>query len=218
MKHCFTIVCLLLVTAYYGHAQVPVSKEPRHHNVFENAWVRVLDVRIPPGDTSLYHRHEIPSVFLILTKTKTGSQAIVEPARVNLSAGNIWYESFEEKPRVHRVWNNDTSVFHAMDIELLHKAPGGTDAPLEMKFFTSLFDESLIRAYRLVLDAHSNVHLAERKTPALVIRLTDGEGEVGVNDKLYLKKGDFSFIEAGHTIDFFNKGTARISLAFFELK
>src|SRR3977135_1689830 len=65
-------------------AQIPVSKEPRHHNVFENAWVRILDVRIPPADTSLFHKHEIPSVFLVLSNTKTGSEVIIEPAKMRL--------------------------------------------------------------------------------------------------------------------------------------
>jgi len=35
-----------------------VSQEPRHHVVFANAQFHVLDVNIPPGDTSLDHRHE----------------------------------------------------------------------------------------------------------------------------------------------------------------
>lgn len=218
MKHFYTITCCLLATIYSCRAQLPVSKEPRHHNVFENAWIRVLDVHIPPGDTSLFHRHEIPSVFMVLTKTKTGSQAIVEPERPNLSAGNIWYESFEEKPRVHRVWNNDTSDFHAMDIELLRTKHEDASPSIEMNFFTLLFDESPVRTYRVVLDKHASVHLEGRKTPVLVIRLTDGGGDVGVNDKLYKKKGDFSFIDAGHSIDFNYQGTGRVSLVFFELK
>ena len=40
-------------------AQVPVSKEPRHHVTFENQQLRILDVNIPPGDKSLEHRHEL---------------------------------------------------------------------------------------------------------------------------------------------------------------
>ncbi|SDW82511.1 hypothetical protein SAMN05444410_10656 [Hydrobacter penzbergensis] len=218
MKQFYTIVYCLLATIYCCHAQLPVSKEPRHHNVFENAWVRVLDVRIPPRDTSLFHRHEIPSVFLVLTKTKTGSQAIVEPARPNLSSGNIWYESFEEKPRVHRVWNNDTSEFHAMDIELLRHAHGDTSPLPEMDHFTLLFDEAPVRAYRIMVDAHTNLHLTKRATPVLIIKLTDEGSEVNVNGKLYKKRGDFSFIDADQSIDLNYKGAGRVPLAFFELK
>lgn len=45
----FFLPALLLAVACAAQAQIQVSKEPRHHNVFENKMVRVLDVRIPPG-------------------------------------------------------------------------------------------------------------------------------------------------------------------------
>src|SRR5271154_5328225 len=64
-----------------GISAIPVSMEPRHHNIFENKWVRILDVHIPPGDTSLFHKHETPSVFLVLSNTKTGSEVIIEPGK-----------------------------------------------------------------------------------------------------------------------------------------
>ena len=57
-------------------AQVHVRNEPRHHNVFENEFVRILDVHLGPGDTTLYHLHNTPSVFIIFTNTNVGSQLI----------------------------------------------------------------------------------------------------------------------------------------------
>src|SRR4051812_6194297 len=39
-----------------AHA-VPVHREPRHHLVYENALARVLEVRAPAGDTTLWHVH-----------------------------------------------------------------------------------------------------------------------------------------------------------------
>src|SRR5688572_32749047 len=55
-------------------AQVQVRDEPRHHNVFENEFVRILDVHLGPKDTTLYHLHNTPSVFIIFTNTNVGSQ------------------------------------------------------------------------------------------------------------------------------------------------
>src|SRR5580698_2397811 len=103
-------------------AQVPVSKEPRHHNILENGHIRLLDVHIPPGDTTQIHIHAMPSIFVILTnKVKVGSQVISEEKRARLNPSdneNIWFEGFYKQPRIHRVWNNDTSEYHVMDIEL----------------------------------------------------------------------------------------------------
>ena len=107
-----------MLVAFFFHAkfclaQVPVSKEPRHHNVFENAFVRVLDVHIPPKDTTQFHKHETPSVFIVLAPVKTGSQVIMEETRATALArdANISFEGFYTKARIHRVWNEDTASF-----------------------------------------------------------------------------------------------------------
>src|SRR5690242_16062911 len=112
------------VVLYQGMAaQVPVRQEPLHHNVFENAWVRVLDARIQPGDTTQFHKHETPSVFIVLKEVKTGSQVIQEEQDSTALRGDsvISFESFATTPRIHRVWNEDSTEFHVMDIELLSK-------------------------------------------------------------------------------------------------
>ena len=69
-------------------AQVPVSREPRHRVVFENAQFRILDVRIPPGETTLDHTHEHDVVTVAMTsgaETRTQSPgqpwSEVRPAR-----------------------------------------------------------------------------------------------------------------------------------------
>ena len=109
-----------LLLSLAARTQVQVSEEPRHHKVLANEWVRVLDVHIPPHDTSLLHKHSTPSVFIVLSNTRTGSQVLVEPGKPSFADGNIWFESFRDTPRIHRVWNEDTVEFHVMDIELPH--------------------------------------------------------------------------------------------------
>ncbi|HWK03272.1 MAG TPA: hypothetical protein VNS58_06555 [Puia sp.] len=210
-----SFAAVLLAGALSSSAQIQVSEEPRHHKVFENVWVRVLDVHIPPGDTSLMHKHSTPSVFIVLTNTKTGSQAIVEPAKMNLANGHIWFESFYDKPRIHRVWNSDTTEFHVIDMELPNKNPQSIDPPLDNKSFTLLFDEKPVRGYQLTLAAGGNVKVPSRKAPLLVVILTDGK--VAVNDKDFVKKGDYLFIEAGKPVTIINKGMDQ-RLALFELK
>src|SRR5882762_1036235 len=89
------LILMLLAKAWPAAAQVQVREEPRHHNVFENEWVRILDVHIPPGDTSLFHKHSTPSVFMVLSNTKTGSEVIVEPVKTpGFNDGHIWFEGF----------------------------------------------------------------------------------------------------------------------------
>ena len=199
---------------------MPVSIEPRHHNVFENAYVRVLDVHIVPGDTTLFHKHEIPSVFIVLSNAKTGSELISEGAMTNapVTYGNIWFDGFYSGPRIHRVWNSDTIEFHVMDIELLNTAYKDIGSPLQQKSIRMLFNERPVRAYSCLLSGNSTINLTGRKCPVLVIGLNDPAGEITINDKLFKQKGDFIFIpESGKSV-FINSGSTVAQFAIFELK
>jgi hypothetical protein len=47
-------------------AAAPITMEQEHHHqlVFENSYVRAFYVEIPPHDSTLYHRHDLPYVSL----------------------------------------------------------------------------------------------------------------------------------------------------------
>lgn len=96
----FLLLLIFMVHACMCRSQqvVPVRDEPMHHNVFQNEYIRVLDVRIRPGDTSQFHKHETPSVFIVLHPVKTGSEVRIEeqkatalsaPIRLLLSKASI---------------------------------------------------------------------------------------------------------------------------------
>jgi hypothetical protein len=227
----FSLPAILSSVVFICHAQVPVSQEPRHHDVFENSHVRLLDVHIPPGDTSQIHIHSTPSVFLVLNQVRTGSQVISEedhsksPVKVY---ENLWFEGFYLQPRIHRVWNRDTVEFHVMDIELPNKNYIVIDPPILQKGFIYLFDEKPVRAYRLKLIPGQNITISSRKADILMIRLTDMSGPVRTNEKVYRerntngmvlgKKGDFTYYRSGSTIEIKNEGSGNTEFAFFELR
>jgi hypothetical protein len=218
MTRFVTFLIILFAGVLSCPAQIPVSKEPRHHIVFENAWARVLDVRIPPGDTSLMHKHETPSVFIILSNTRTGSEVIMEPAKIQLTPGNIWFERFYTTARIHRVWNSDTSEFHAIDMELMNKNVKQIDSPLNIKSLALLFDEKPVRGYRFILDEHATVQIPVRKAPIVLFGLSNAAGYVTVNNKTFEKKGDFMFLPSGSAINFASISGVKQEFAFFELK
>src|SRR5450432_3004027 len=111
-KYFFMIIVSCLGS--FASAQVAVRSEPRHHNVFENDYVRVLDVWIAPNDTTQFHIHATPSVFIMLTKTTTSAQLLGQQSVRSISvAGSSRYDSLVT-PRIHRVWNDDTTWFHVM--------------------------------------------------------------------------------------------------------
>ncbi len=206
------------VTLKDSASVIQVRQEPRHHDVVDNEWVRILDVHIPPGDTSLFHKHSTPSIFIVLGNTKTGSQALIEPRKRTFSKESIWFEDFSDTPRIHRVWNEDRIEFHTIDIELPHMPSKLVDSPVNLPPFTLLFDESRVRGYRVTLDTGKVVRLNSRQAPVVIVGLSDVSGEAKVNEKTFREKGDYLFLPAGTTVQFANKGAAEMQFAFFELK
>jgi quercetin dioxygenase-like cupin family protein len=99
---------------------VPVEGEPHHHVIFENQYVRVLDVVVKPGDTTLYHKHSLDNVSVILTGTTLKNQVAGGDWTERLANdGSVGFAAGTAKPYVHRISNAGASVFHVLDIEIL---------------------------------------------------------------------------------------------------
>ena len=211
---------LLLIQVLYINAQeaIPVSKEPRHRNVFENEYLRVLDVQIAPGDTTQFHKHETPSVFITLHQVRTNSQVLLESRGTGVASldRSITFEGFYNKPRIHRVWNADTSTFHVMDIEILTKGDKDIGAPITVESFKQAFDAPTVRSYRLTLKSNQELKL-ERTAPVLIVGLGNA-GKVLVNKKTFSKEGDFLFVSPSQRIEISNKEQQDCSFVLLELK
>lgn len=99
---------------------VPVEKEPHHHFVFQNQYVRVLDVLFPAGEASLFHTHSNDNVGIPVSGDKTQSQPY----------GGEWTELQDVKPGAagfrkargqgysHRVRSAGRLPFHVIDVEI----------------------------------------------------------------------------------------------------
>ena len=220
MQKSILTIFLLTISFYLLAQPVDVKNEPRHHNVFENEYVRILDVHIPPGDTSLFHKHSLPSIFLSLSNVKSGSQVITEnrnaPAR---QQGNISFEDFTLGARIHRVWNSDSHLeFHPMDIELLRIKPEVVEPTLKDEALQLVFDVAQARAYRFYVSTRSDKTLSAVKVPLLIVCLSDTEPGIEVNGKTFHKKGDFIFIQPQQVHHYINHDEKSIELAVIEIK
>lgn len=230
MNYILLTVCVFL--AYIiSYGQVPVSQEPRHHKVLDNGHIRLLDVRIAPGDTTQFHVHATPSIFLVLTDARTGSQVISEEDHTASPVkhyGNIWFEGFYQKPRIHRVYNIDEHMFNVMDIELTNTNFKMIDPPITLGTFTFLFDEKPVRAYRVNLPHGQMIFVQPRKADVLIIQLNDSSDNPGMQlfvpnnrptDTSYFnKKGYYLYLVSGTGFELKNEGSGKGEFAFFELK
>jgi len=100
---------------------VPVEQEPHHRWIFENQYVRVLDVVLAPGESTLFHTHSHDSIAVRLTDSKVQEQPAGgewRPAS-RVQPGDSRYMEGTNKPYTHRVKNVGNTPFHVIDVELL---------------------------------------------------------------------------------------------------
>ncbi len=200
-------------------AQVPVSKEPRHKNVLENKYIRLLDVTIAHGDTTLFHIHATPSVFVYFTNTIVCSQIKgKEWVTAKNTAGNASYRSFINDTVVHRVSNCDTVPFHVTDIEIL--SAYNSNILYRLLPFTVLFENEKVAAYRLTGLSFNNQTISSRGP--IVAELVEGSDmlfhDIKNKKSTVLKTGEHLYIEPGRSFYFSTKEHQEINLVIFEIK
>jgi len=218
-----TLLSLMAFT-YIGlpviRAQVPVSQEPLHRVSIQNKYFRLLDVWLQPGDTSLYHIHALPSLFLYLSKAVIASQ-IKGQGWVEEQAipGLAWYRSFMPDSLIHRVCNLDTVPFHVTDIELL--SPYDTtglskQSPLPLPL---LFENDRAFAYRLT--SINNGQIIRSRGP-MIAELVLGQSLIFCNaaskQPREIKTGQYIYIEPETAFYFSAENKEIIDLVLFELK
>ena len=219
-RRLLSFIVILITVCSGAAAQVQVRNEPRHHNVFENKYFRVLDVNIPPHDTTLQHIHCTPSVILMFSNTVTATQLKgqdwVESTSV---AGSVFYRDFSKDTVIHRVSNWDNVPYHVTDIELLSAyEPPKANKPLP---FTLLFDAEKAFAYR-VRDSTINQKITISDRGPMIAGLVTGD-DVILHDTTHhksidIKPGKETYIEPG--ISFYLSATSGkpVNLVLFELK
>jgi quercetin dioxygenase-like cupin family protein len=178
------IISLLALFAGVSNAQnrpadnvhaVPVFQEPRHRPVFENPWVRVLDVRLPAGDTSGYHVHANRHVGVVIAGAHTWEQRPGQPPSavdsLADSVGTIFDNATDSLPLTHRVGNADVVPFRYVVAQVL-QAWGRTTS--ELSAGTGLeFEREIngVRVYRATLAPGQATARHRHEAPGLTVRV-----------------------------------------------
>lgn len=113
-------------------AAVPVAAPPSnppaaylrdryHHWAFENQYVRVYAVRIPPGKTTAYHRHAYDDVAVKVSGGLTSGQTYGQPRPepVAVEPGSFSTSTYASAPIVHRVHNHGQRDYRVILVQFL---------------------------------------------------------------------------------------------------
>jgi len=216
---CFACICVPRV----GYAQVAVRFEPRHKVALENEYVRLLDVRIRPGDTSLFHVHETPSFFIPLSNTAIGSQVQGQlPQESKMTAGATWYNGFEKGPLIHKVWNSDTATLHVIDLELLSAKNSPLTGAAALPGLKIDFENERLRVYKMELLPQDTFLLPRLPTPMIIICVSGPgiqiENGSRKGDLSRISEGGFQWLKPGQHFLLLNEGAGRDEAILILLK
>jgi quercetin dioxygenase-like cupin family protein len=222
------LICPLLLLALLlpasGQAPVPVENEPRHRLKFGNRHVRVFDVLIPPGDTSLFHTHVHDGVGIKLTDAHIRDEPTGgSPDDITVMRGEVSF-ALRPSPLTHRVSNIGETPFRNIFIEILPPAgaPHGAAPQALVAGQTLVLENERVRISRLVLAPGQSAELHTHALRRLAVAVTEGRLAVEVpGEKAWtveFKSGDFRWYEAGTTHALKNVGSTPFEAVDIELK
>ena len=180
-------------------AIIPVEQEPRHRTVHEDAQVRVLEIRIPPGDESLMHNHMHDGVHITvqgarISETKPGgwwasTHAASEP-------GLTYYSALNGKQYAHQIKNIDKVATHIIALELLGTAPAAPKATAALSYSERIASNERVEVGRIKAAAGARIDLPALPQRTLRVSLSSGAATAG-DTALALQPGSLHWLASG---------------------
>ena len=205
----------------FAQSPVPVAKEPRHHLKFENQYVRVFDVTVPPGDTTLFHIHSNDYVFVSIGDATLKAEVLGgQPGDLIMKDGET---RFTKGPITHRVSNAASTPFRNITIEILRSpGPSGASKPDTSPGLSTVLDNDRVHIERLVLEPGQSTSLHTHNLAALSVFLTKATLRVEAPGQkpqtIDYKPGDFRWRSAPTTHTLKNIGSTRFEAVGIDWK
>src|SRR5947207_10092455 len=237
MRHAFVSIVVLTFTLAASAAPqledkpVPMDKAPFHIPVFQNDWIILLNVNIPPGRNTGYHIHYADSVSVNLmpasqTNQNYGSNEVSAPGTGGEGApGRATFTNVtKDGPRTHKATNVGPTPFH--NISFIFKKPAAAGNTVsdrsEVNGYTQIMDNARLQAWRVILEPGQSTGQITQSAPGLLVYVHGGvlaEVIPGNADRgMAPYDGDFIWKEAGETRSIRNTGTTRLEFVEFEFK
>jgi len=188
---------------------VLVHEEPRHHLVFDSPGTKILDVQIAPGDTTLFHTHSDPILYVTMSSSQTRAQTLGREWSGGGATGAVTpgadapaarrhpvnsVTAYAKQPLTHRVNNVGQTLFRLIGIT--NASTGDPSAAPGADFAgTPEVDNPWFRAYRLALTAEAGLEHRHANPIALIV--VAGQVSVpGVSLVALPPQGAYLFLDA----------------------
>lgn len=202
---------------------VPADKEPRHVPKLVNEWVRLVDVEIPEGEQTMYHRHSFDYPYVLVTSVTLYNQIYgQEPKDAIMEAGFVgYYDAATKGAYTHRFINRGPGVFRAIGIELLKSQATEPGRNVNFPGVEPVVNNERVAAYKFRLAPGAST--GTLKIPGPSIRVALGAGSIsergsGQPTNSQLAPAQFVFREQAVTTIVSNTGDTPVEWVEFVLK
>jgi len=190
---------------------VHVLDEPRHRTVHRDGDIRLLDVQINPGDSSLPHTHDFAILYTYLN---LGNEPLY-----GRMGGNTDYVT---EPLTHTVPNNGSQLFRI--IAMGNPGPAVPDSvqdqPTGMPSVATV-ENPWFRSYRLELAPGTTTATQTHINPSVVVQVTDGIARVSREDGISAELAEIGHWEwraAGSSYQIHNPGNSPVTVVVNEAR
>ncbi len=196
---------------------VEVADEPRHYPRFENDHARVYDVRFKPGESSLYHRHSVNTLYVTVYATQVFDQTYGDEHGVThqLPAGLCGCRPHGREPLIHRVRNDGEGLMQMIGAEYKTAPNTLADQPLKAPFHTLVddpFKGESIRCYQIDLPPGASTGVLDYRFSGLVVSLSEATlaiEEQGIKRVISVSPGQFVWHDGPVKRQLHNVGQSR---------
>lgn len=216
MRSALLILMLAALTAQAADV-LEITAEPHHHLILQNGYVRVFQVEIPAGDSTLLHVHHHDYIAIHPGVTDISNEVTGKPPLIvkqpvgetHFTAGNF----------SHLVRNQGAAPFDSVDVEL-QQDQGRKTPPLPWEEERGLevlnggtqeilFVKDGVRTSEIELQAGGMIPAHAHASPHLFVAISDVNlvsHVAGKASKLELKPGAINWVDAGSTPALMNGG------------
>ncbi len=204
---------------------VEVRDEPRHRHKFENDRVRLYDVLIPQGDTTLYHRHAQNTAYVVIQPSRFRTQlAGGPPVEADLHARAAFFDTQAEKPIIHQVSNIGDRAARLIGVEIYKTDKTLTREPLAATGLNLFQSHPQLRIYYLALEPRQSTGVVDANISTVTVALTSGRliSKAGQapdypNEPAELMPGDYRWSENSGPHETINVGDTTFHAVLYEL-
>jgi uncharacterized protein (DUF885 family)/quercetin dioxygenase-like cupin family protein len=223
-----------------GESVVPVYHEPHHRMLFASGTTKILEGQVPPGDTSWYHVHAEPILYITLSASQQRTQVLGQEMNAGRGApppggrgaapaggrGNApavpairatSTTSYYDEPVTHRITNAGERLFRFMVVTNASAgdetgANTGAGFPGKAELSNRWF-----RAYRQTLAPGQVSEPHRHTTESVIVQVSEGKGlAVGPMTWEFWEPGRWAWFDADKVHEIRNTGT--VPLEYIEVE